>query len=342
MTATNRARWAFTLLELVVVVAIVAVLVGLLLPAVQKAREAATRSTCKNNLKQLALATIHHHDTHAAFPPGRIAFRPGEIPKFAAATDLSFPTWLVRVLPFVEREPEFRRWDLYAPFGDHPAAVRDAAVGLFLCPARRGADNAVVPTIFPDPEMPPPPIVFGCGCSFPTAPPGEPIPGGAVTDYAANLGDLSTGSSGLGNDFYWGGNGTGVMISCRPVNGGRSREWADQVRVADVRDGTSNTALIGEMHVPRGRLNAAPDNGPAYDGSRFYYSSRVGGPGAPLATGPDDDVNGMAAFAFVSWHPGVCHFAFADGRVAAVRTTISADTLSRLCNRHDGQPTPEY
>ena len=98
----------------------------------------------------------------------------------------------------------------------------------------------------------------------------------------------------------------------------------------------------GEMHVPRDKLATVPENGPAYDGSRFYNAARVGGLGVPLAAGPDDDVNGMGLFAFGSWHAGVCHFAFADGRVAALRATISADTLARLCNRADGQPIPEY
>jgi prepilin-type N-terminal cleavage/methylation domain-containing protein/prepilin-type processing-associated H-X9-DG protein len=328
---STRSR-GFTLIELLVVIAIIAILIGLLVPAVQKVREAATRVACQNNLKQLAIAAVNHHDAHEAFPPARLAFRPGEVPPFATSANLDYPTWLVRVLPFLERGPEFASWDLNMPYSRHSDQARAAVVSTYLCPARRGVGKAVT-----DPGLGPP-VVLPCGCMFP----GQMIAGGAVADYAANLGDLSPGSSGLPTDFYWGGNGTGVMISCRPKDGGRSQDWMDKVRFGDIKDGTSNTVLIGEMHVPRSKLAVVPENGPAYDGSRFYNAARVGGLGVPLATGPDDDVNGMGLFAFGSWHAGVCHFAFADGRVTGVRTSISTDTLSRLCNRADGQPLPEY
>jgi prepilin-type N-terminal cleavage/methylation domain-containing protein/prepilin-type processing-associated H-X9-DG protein len=322
---------AFTLIELLVVIAIIGVLVGLLLPAVQKVREAAARAKCQNNLKQLALATLGYHDANQAFPPARLAFRPGEVPPFTGyEPDLGFPTWLVRVLPFVEQEPAFRRWDLHLPYDAHPDPVRLAAVSTYLCPSRRGAENAVTPSgSFGA-------VVLPCGCTFG----GQAVSGGSVSDYGGNMGDLSPGSSGLPTDFYWGGNGTGVLVSARPKDAGRTRDWQDKVRIAGVTDGTSNTTLIGEMHVPRGKLASIPENGPAFDGSRFYNSARAGGVGLPLAAGPDDAVNGLGLYAFGSWHPGVCQFAFADGRVAAVRTSVSTDALSRLCHRADGQPAP--
>jgi prepilin-type N-terminal cleavage/methylation domain-containing protein len=336
-------RRGFTLIELLVVVAIIGVLVGLLLPAVQKVREAASAVRCQNNLKQVALATTDYHDVYGAYPPARIADAPAPPPSHSpipttvppphtAPLDDGYATWLVRILPFIEQANAHARWDLTAPYAGQPAEVRSHVVPAYLCPSRRGPDQAVGETTIGAP------IVLPCGCQFP----GLPIPGGAVTDYAGNMGDLSAGASGLPSDFYWGGNGTGVIITSRGVFEGRARAWLDKVRIADITDGTSNTVLVGELHVPRGRLSAVPENGPAYDGARFYYSARVGGPGVPLAAGPDDDVLGMGLFAFGSWHAGVCHFAFADGRVVAVRTTISTDVLSRLCNRQDGQPVPDF
>ncbi len=326
------ARWsprvAFTLIELLVVIAIIAVLIALLVPAVQRVREAAAMTQCRNNLKQIALAVLNFHDSEKAFPPARIVERPtGEDPPYLKAGG-EHPTWLVRIMPYIEQDAAFNQWNLSQRFQDHPEPVRHFAVSTYLCPSRRGTGNAVCPSSMGKP------IVLPCGCTFP----GKPVFGGATGDYAGNHGDLSPGTSGLPTDFQWGGNGTGVLISSRGIAiNNEPIRWYDKIRISSITDGTSNTFLAGEMHVPQGKLNAAPENGPVYDGSRFYHMSRVGGPGVPIAQGPNDDVFGMGLFAFGSWHTGVCQFAYSDGRVSSVSTTVSTTILERLCHRADGQ-----
>ncbi|HMO35104.1 MAG TPA: DUF1559 domain-containing protein, partial [Gemmatales bacterium] len=309
---------------------IIALLLALLLPAIQRVREAANQLMCKNNLKQLALAVQHFHHDFGSFPPARITYKPDEIPLLQFDAELELPTWKVRILPYLERDSDYAQWQLTSPFGYHSEEVRNRVVSTYLCPSRRGVGQAVVP------PMNSPDLVLPCGCIFE----GRQVPGGAASDYAGNHGDLSPGSSGLATDFYWGGQGTGVIISSRPVNFGRSEAWFDKIRMADIRDGTSHTVVIGEMHIPKDKLSVIPDNGPAYDGSRFYQSTRVGGLGVPIANGPDDDVFGLSLFAFGSWHPGVCQFAFVDGHVIPIRNSISTETLARLCHRRDGLDIP--
>ena len=100
----------FTLIELVVVIAIIGILVSLLLPAVQAVREAGRRAQCQNNLKQIGLAVHGHHDTYQRFPYGSTNAKPE--PLVAPRS-----TYMIELYPWLEQENTFRRWDPKAPTG---------------------------------------------------------------------------------------------------------------------------------------------------------------------------------------------------------------------------------
>lgn len=325
-------RTGFTIIELLVVIAIIGLLIALLMPAVQQARSAARRVHCSNNLKQLGLAAHGFHDSSGAFPPARLIL---SIPRGTNSTGtlvgLDEPSWLIRLLPFLEQSGLHREWDEYQPYGLNPQSARNQALPVFLCPERHSADNAVIgdKTVT---------ITAPCGCSGGT----QTVPGGAVADYAANHGDLSPGAIRQPTDFYWGGNGTGVIISSRPIGDEVTieRDWRDKIRIADVTDGTSNTLLIGETHVPRGEENQTPYNGPAYFGRHLTNFSRIGGPGVPLAHNRDDQRANL--YSFGSSHAGFVQFALADGSVRGVSTSISTRVLGHLANRCDGETVGEF
>jgi len=106
----RRFRRGFTLIELLVVIAIIAILIALLLPAVQQAREAARRSQCQNNLKQLGLAMHNYHDTHGVFPPGLSFNLPnGTAPHVANAAAKSLIGWQVMIFPYIEQAPLYNQ-----------------------------------------------------------------------------------------------------------------------------------------------------------------------------------------------------------------------------------------
>ena len=325
-------RVGFTLIELLVVIAIIGILVSLLLPAVQQTRSAARRIQCSNNLKQLGLAAHSFHDTHGAFPPARLIL---DVPRGrndqGTRVGMDEPSWLIRLLPYIEQANVHDQWDEYQTYGQNPAEARNHALGIFLCPSRHSADRAVV-----DDEVVR--ITAPCGCPSGT----QVVPGGAIADYGANHGDLSPGALSRPTDFYWGGNGTGVIISSRPKGDETAikRDWLDKIDTADVTDGLSNTLMIGELFIPRGEDMKTPYNGPAYFGRHLTNFARIGGPGVPLAHGPDDQRANL--YSFGSLHDGIVQFALADGSVRPIATSVSTRVLGYLSNRRDGNTVGEF
>lgn len=327
-------RAAFTLIELMVVLGIIGILVTLLLPAVQSAREASRRVDCSNRVRQLALATHLHHDALGYFPPARYEARPDAAP--AEKCGLETPTWLARVMPYIEQTSLGEQWDLSVPWHEHPEALRTIVPDVFLCPSRRSGTRPVSSRDLRTTEsggggrLP-------CGCPVPIRPTEVSLGiEGALCDYAGNHGDLTPGAVGAPTDFYFGGNGTGVIISVRPqCKDGKAVAPRDRVRMASVMDGTTNTFLFGEKFVPRDRRGRFPEDSPAYDGDHLPASCRLAGPGLRLASGPNDVLADM--FSFGSWHPGGVHFALVDGSVRFVNSETDTKLLGSLANRMDAR-----
>lgn len=316
-------RPAFTLVELLVVIAIIGTLIGLLLPAVQSARESARLAQCQNNLRQIGLATLQLHDATGAFPPARLRARDD----FGTnACDTSQPSWLVRILPYLEEGNAAAEWDLYNVYSLHQPELREHIPSVYVCPSRRTPAEAVVGSQEIEEEY-----SFPCGCSFSEV---VTMIGGAVGDYAGNHGDLTGGSYNDQGAYWRGGNGTGVIISSRPkCDGYQPIGVLDQIRLKDLVDGSSNTALAGEMHIPEGRLSQPPENGPMYNGKDLPAFARVGGLGIGLARGPSD--TSVPTIGFGSWHVGICPFVMADGSVRLLSNEIDTQTLADLCRRDD-------
>jgi prepilin-type N-terminal cleavage/methylation domain-containing protein/prepilin-type processing-associated H-X9-DG protein len=159
----RRRRRAFTLIELLVVIAIIAILIALLLPAVQQAREAARRSSCKNNLKQLGLALHNYHSSHTIFPPSTVAQGPGGYDYMTGGSTpaISFQSnlnGLVLLLPYLDEAPIYDKWSFEDAaswcyvYGLHDAStvqgdpnvnapLAQTKLSIFTCPSDGGSDQ---------------------------------------------------------------------------------------------------------------------------------------------------------------------------------------------------------
>lgn len=291
-----RIRRGFTLVELLVVIAIIGVLVALLLPAVQAAREAARRSQCGNNLKQVVLASHNFHDVHLRFPPGMLSAEP--VATYVSSTDQGVGP-IASLLPYMEQKPAFDliqrnlSYDVREPNWWSDPSTQDASrmkTKSLVCPSTnpyQHAANQTLTTLYPyflDTASTPWQTYYS-GTFIPD-PAGKAI---GRTNYMG-MGGYA------GNIPGW-----GLYIG---IFYNRSK-----VRMSEITDGTSNTIIFGEaIGGKSGISNSTREYGFSWMGSGYLTS-----------------FPGLGTWQFGSFnaeHPGVCQFALADGSVKAVQTNI--------------------
>ena len=292
-------RRAFTLVELLVVIAIIGVLVALLLPAVQKAREAGRRMSCGNNLKQIGLGLHNYHDTYKTFPPGGIT--PGN-----CCGTPSAGTWAVFILPFMGRENLHARYAFdWFNEDNQNAFARTQFISDYVCPSDLNTDRTDRPESGP----------------------------GRNRQYAPGSYRGVSGAS-TGSCWFDANQTNSFCINNRGVLhhiGGRHRHRSGgrmmgPERFATILDGSANTLLVGEYHTKsRNRRRTFW----AYTYTSYNQSSVV--VGAPRQLIPDYNhcvgIGGHGGSntckrGWGSFHPGVIQFCFADGRVRGIATTV--------------------
>jgi prepilin-type N-terminal cleavage/methylation domain-containing protein len=326
--AKKRSRQGFTLIELLVVIAIIAVLIALLLPAVQQAREAARRTQCRNNLKQLGLALHNYHDTHSSFPPGCLAlktsgaaFSPADMePKINQV--IGGWGWTVFVLPYIDQSPLYQ---VLGPNGNNfptaPTPATQTIIPSFLCPS--------------DPS---PAIVTATALGATGAPSGGGIGtnGFAKSNYPAIFG-----SSGV---VY-------VMTAAAIPDATRGVFWYNSsTKIRDITDGTSNTIMVcerywdgGDSETRRGAIWAGKPDGSSGGlnvGNKYSNIVRAANSAAwlPNAPVPGAGNNNTAS----SKHVGGVHFILADGSTHFVSDNIDGLVYQNLAQKADGLPVGSY
>jgi prepilin-type N-terminal cleavage/methylation domain-containing protein/prepilin-type processing-associated H-X9-DG protein len=295
----SRSR-GFTLIELLVVIAIIAILIALLLPAVQQAREAARRTQCKNNLKQMGIAMHNYHDVYKQFPPGHM----GAIDDTYGCNDDGY-SWATMLLPYIEQQNLFQQLPMTANW----TPTRDPRSANW-CVVRGYYDT--FGTIIPGSDTYIP--TYRCPSStLPRViPPRFSVPGVGTYDYASNRPHCV----GMAVIDYKGSGGFGDRGSFAKMedlaNAGRN---GGGTRMRDYLDGTSNTIAIGESAYAGRSGNELPSliAGVNSDETALFktqYPSTINCNASPAnqSTLTDDD----SPF---SYHTGGAQFLYADGSV---------------------------
>lgn len=298
-------KHGFTLVELLVVITIMGILISLLLPAVQSAREAARRTQCSNNLKQLGLACLTHEQTYGFFPSGGW-WEPAR--QWASDPDLGVGdtqpgSWLFSVLPYMEQQALHDLGAGLSAAQKRPlfAQREQTPIAAMTCPSRRRPGTR--------------PIYAGrtwANCDQFTV--------GAKGDYAANAGDNSTPE--------WGGDFTGICFI-------RSK-----VRAAEITDGLSSTYLVGEKSLCSDYYETGQSGG---DDDTMYMGQNVdtlrvtnpGQPSAPTVLGPDR-AGYDGVWDFGSAHAAGFQMALCDSSVRSISYSIDLQVHRWLGNRRDG------
>ncbi len=299
-------RSGFTLIELLVVIAIIAILIGLLLPAVQKVRATAGRIQCASNLKQLGLASHYYADVHHSLPPGQLGPYPDTgvgVPPFNA----QFVGALVYLLPYIEQDNTYRAlmqdlpsdylspYKVYQPWWNYGSAYAAAQTRIktYLCPSDDPYSNTVQTDILTH--------------TFRTAAGFDLFVGGfGVTEGGGNLGRTSyVGVAGYGGQINNGSIDRYAGVFCN-----RSSVSLEQLTA---RDGSSNTLLFGEW------LDDFEI------GPRQFAPAWIGAGSLPTAYGTTGGAD-TGLFEFNSKHNGIIQFCMGDGSVRSIRKGIAPGT----------------
>jgi prepilin-type N-terminal cleavage/methylation domain-containing protein/prepilin-type processing-associated H-X9-DG protein len=330
-----RIRRGFTLIELLVVIAIIAVLIGLLLPAVQKVREAAARSKCTNNLKQIGLALHLYHDAKSQFPPGYVD---GNADPTSTPDNDVGPGWgwASFILPYLEQNAAFSQINFNQPVGAGVnAQISQLPLTIFQCPS--DPYQQVVPVYDSSFTNPIAMVAHGnyVGCN-------------GWEECFSNAGGAGDGSGADGLSGGLGQSGNGLFYRNSKNN------------VASVTDGLSNTIFVGERsgnHSPStwtgavagGRCPAwmaslsppySPPPGPAYDNADFgecFVLAHCNATHLPNADFPIFDPD-----TFYSSHPTGANFLFGDGSVHFLGSSINPNTYQYLATIAGGEVANDW
>lgn len=316
-------RRGFTLIELFVVISIIAMLVALLLPAVQQAREAARRTQCRNNLKQIGLALHNYHDMANSFPPGWVY----DASRAAPDAPTNCWGWSAMILPYLDQAPLYARLNLRTGFsGGLDVGGTNSSSGL----------TGIEAT---------PLAVFRCPSDL-----------GGEQVLSGSLGPIAGMAYG-GRSNYPGVNG-GLFFDAPPI-GHQGGTFGENSRRAlrDMTDGSSNSAIVGERawaEVPGtgsgpSALWAGTRSGIPGTETANGVALAVGQCVTPINTPPEaghSPIGGGSAdpswHGFTSRHPQCANFLLGDGAVRTISDTVDYRTYGRLGTLSDGQPVGEF
>jgi prepilin-type N-terminal cleavage/methylation domain-containing protein/prepilin-type processing-associated H-X9-DG protein len=321
----------FTLIELLVVIAIIAILIALLVPAVQKVREAAARLQCSNNLKQLALATHSFHDVDKKFPYGILrndgAFPPDEPSLLNTPQGNRRYALMHQILPYIEQGPLWSKWDHFTYSNNERFPATPAGVQF----APGSFSNTIVPAMV-------------CPSNQPGSPLSAPVSGVAgkyfITSYYGNAGTRS----------YPRNNATRPSLITYQGDGMFYRN--KRYKMTSVSDGTSNTLLLGERHFFDPVFDSAPaindriadwgwvwfgGEADAHLGASVPINFRLPANFNTLPAGTQQILFEDRINAYGSGHTGGANFAFGDGTVRFLRDSISQSVLLAAATRVGGE-----